>query len=304
MINLFRRLNKDQRGTALTEFIITVPIFIMVFAGITSIGSVNERSTRTWARAYKATFDSAVGVQRSIGGPHMSAPIGGALALSHIATAPQEMGGIQRAMFTLSDGYAFGSLLFRGTLGEQHGRVRPTDFAFELNARQGSGNDDRILGVEFGDSNLLTNDIDDIVGNSTYAKDIYDDSVSTSGFSGGGGSALSTLNAVISASGLRPTLATGTRYGTVMGSASDSMTVGPFTYNPSSFVNTLVAPTPITSIYGGDYTAELAVTAITRLTMEGTDAYSDLLGISTSQPLDGSNLNVPCFDPNNFWNDC
>jgi len=287
-MNFLKRLHKNEEGTALTEFVITLPIFIMVFSGITAIGSVNEKSTRTWARAYKATFDAAVGVQKARVSPHAIAAYGAARGLADLAKLPKDMGIAQKIIVTYSDGRAFYNLGTKGTMGEQYGRVRLTDRAYELRARSPS-----VVSIE----GILTKDITGVVGGSGYSRDLFDDSIRTSSFRGGSG-ILGTLNAYISGTGLRPTLATGTRYGTVSGSASDSITVGPYTYNASSFVSTLVAPTPTTTIYGSDFLAEAAVTGISRLAMEGTGAYKNVLGIKSSQPLSSSRLTVPCFDKN------
>lgn len=55
-------LHHDSRGTALTEFVITLPIFIMVFVAISHLWKLEQMSTRTRMRAATTMWDQAMSV--------------------------------------------------------------------------------------------------------------------------------------------------------------------------------------------------------------------------------------------------
>jgi hypothetical protein len=49
----------DQRATALTEFVITLPIFITIFLGITGLAKLQDAATRAHAEANRAMWEQA-----------------------------------------------------------------------------------------------------------------------------------------------------------------------------------------------------------------------------------------------------
>lgn len=51
--SVFHRLNRDERGTALTEFVIILPVFIIVFAGLLKLRTVGNEAVEHQVRANK-----------------------------------------------------------------------------------------------------------------------------------------------------------------------------------------------------------------------------------------------------------
>jgi hypothetical protein len=58
-----RRLIDDERGVALTEFVVTLPIFIMLFAAVVWMGQAYQRMVESDVRATFDMWDSATNVQ-------------------------------------------------------------------------------------------------------------------------------------------------------------------------------------------------------------------------------------------------
>jgi hypothetical protein len=60
--SILRRLHRDQRGTTLTEFVIILPVFIMVFAGILQLRKVGnvavDHQVRANEKLWVATFEA------------------------------------------------------------------------------------------------------------------------------------------------------------------------------------------------------------------------------------------------------
>ena len=187
---MIRRLLTDERGTALTEFLITLPIFIIMFGGIIQLGLANERSIRVWVRAYRNTFTQAYLVQRAPLSLHSQATTGAAISLANINALPnnaRRMGIGQRVIVLASDGVTYGNLAIRGTMGESYWRNRGTDLIFT----QYGGSED-VLIME----GIQTQNIDDIVGDSDYAKALLNDAPSAPSFTGFGAGPLAAVNAV------------------------------------------------------------------------------------------------------------
>lgn len=65
MRNLLRRLNRDQDGTALTEFIITLPIFVLIFSFMFGLYSKTHELNRIRYRAATAMWTACMDVARA-----------------------------------------------------------------------------------------------------------------------------------------------------------------------------------------------------------------------------------------------
>lgn len=59
---IWRRLHLDQRGTAMTEFVITLPAFIVIFGGIVGLHKLQDSATRAHPMAYRAMWEQAYAV--------------------------------------------------------------------------------------------------------------------------------------------------------------------------------------------------------------------------------------------------
>lgn len=274
------RLRADERGTTMTEFVLTLPIFIFMFVGILRIGTVTSHSVVVDARAYKKMWEAALPVSKQqFNVVHMVPATAGARALAdvryeHTTTTAQ------RVAVMAAEAAAYGGLAMNGTMGESYARVRPIDPMFNLL--------DLERRVESSWNNRL-------IGSSAYVRDLMDESAD---FRIRGGGALAVLNSVLSATGTRPAIAAGMRYGAVVGVESDSSNWLRFPVSYRAHFNTLVAPHPM-----GTYGGELITTAVTRLTMESHTPYKEVLGIAWSQPLSSRSISVPDLKPV-FWAPC
>ena len=276
-IQTIRNFLGDEKGTTMTEFVMTLPIFITCFVGVLQLGLFNEKSVKTWANAHRGTFQLAILPTRIRMSPHVQ-PTTGAIA----GAATYALGGRpihqSPAAFGVSmasEAATYAGMGLRGHWGESYARTLPTSLIMDMAYLQGAPANRRpVL-----DSSRM-------IGNSTLAKDLVDERVGS--FSANGGGALAVLNGLISGSGLRPSLAAGMRYGAVGWQSSDSITVAGRSIGTHAHFNCLVPPFPLKG-------AEAATlpTALTRLTMENTDQYKEILGIKWSQPYPGGSLNVP-----------
>ena len=270
MFDIFRRLADDERGTTLTEFVMTLPIFVMIFIGILQLGTVTAHSVVVDARAYKETWDLAIPVSKEkVSLAHMTPASGGGLAVKAISyehtRSSLQQGAVQAAELMTYQGLAKD-----GTLGESYNRALPAE---------------KVLNIGNLDGNLQSSLSPDLIGNSKYAKDLLNESVD---FAASGSGALSQLNGFVTGAGIRPAIAAGMRYGAVVGEASDSTSWLNFPVNYRAHFNTLVAPYPM-----GTAEDELTTTAVTRLTMEAQNPYAEVLGIAFEQPLSSESINVP-----------
>ena len=265
------RFDEDQRGTTITEFVITLPIFIVIFVGILQLGTVTAHSVVVDARAYKNTWDAAIPIsQQRFNAVHMVPAVAGAAAIGQVGPYQHTTTPLQEAFVTIEETLTYGAMALDGTIGESGVRVMTIDPLFDL------------FGLE---GNVQTSLNANIIGDSGYAADLFDESID---FNVSGGGALAVLNSVISATGTRPAIAAGMRYGTVAGAESDTSNWLGLSVTYGAHFNTLVAPFPQGS--AGD---ERLMTAIARLTMESHDPYAEVLGIRWSQPLSRDSVDVP-----------
>lgn len=69
--NMFKHLStslhKDEGGTSLTEFVICLPVFIIIFMGIWDLSYMSRDGVRVKTQAAKATWEAAMTPQRKTG---------------------------------------------------------------------------------------------------------------------------------------------------------------------------------------------------------------------------------------------
>lgn len=257
MMRLYRNFLSDEEGTTMTEFVMTIPMFIVSFVAVIQLGSMNELSVKTWSTAHARTFRAAIPSSHMRFSPFAVPAVGAAAGFGTLAQAPpQSTTGIQRAFYIGSDTATYGGMALRGHWGESYWRTRPADL---------------IVDFQFIEDNASMNP-QDIIGGSEYTRDLVDEQVGN--YSGSGGGALAALNSFVSASGLRPAIAAGMRYGAVAGWANKDRTVLGLTVDTGAGFTTLVPPYPLR-----DAEAEFLPTGVTRLTMESYDPYAEILGV-------------------------
>ncbi len=259
----------DAAGTTLTELLITLPAFIAVFAGITSLGKLQRQAIVSEEKAYKKTFNKALDVQGldvgqgltgllqgSTGAVHMSPATAAADAIVQVETYQPRQKGLFRGAIKLAEHttYSFDGLALSGHLGESYSRVRPL----------------RLMGVGFlGVNDAITPNPEDLFGQSYLARDLLYDGPNAN-FDEAGFSLDSPLqalyglvNGAITMTGARGALAANLRYGTVTGVQTDNVNIGPFNVDYRMHY-TVSVPTYL----GGDpWFDEMRTMIITRFTM-------------------------------------
>lgn len=269
LVALAGRAHRDERGTALTEFIILLPIFVLIFAGITHLAKLNTAAIRVGGEAYSQMWKKAKDVQTDDPGIHVSpSPAGRTVSTNAgIYRGLQEEPGMQQIVRRETTSHGDG-LSSNGHMGESFARVSRVH------------ND---VGFREVDADL-TGQINGVTGDSAYAKRLFDDAPSAQVYFPHHSGALGAFDGMLDGPGMRPVLAAGMRYGTVIGNARESVEVAGQNFEFEHYFTTLVAPT---------WRREDVATSVVRTTMHGVPAYDNLLGIARNQPLDRQSIQAP-----------
>lgn len=198
---LLARLN-DEDGSAMTEFVIGLPVYIILFLGILNLGNLNIGGVLVKGQAHREMWEEAIKIQtgwRPDWAMNPVAAAGDALAYHNGAGGTLLDKGLDAAA---GAGAITGN---GGLLADSYIRVRPVDVVENIGGADGQ----------------ITYDIDDIMAADDYkiAKTLMDDGVNYGAFSGVN-SALGALNSLLTFTGARPALAAGIRYGISGGNKS------------------------------------------------------------------------------------
>jgi hypothetical protein len=263
----FEAFRADEQGTALTEFVILLPIFVLIFAGLAHLQKLNHTAIRVGATAYSQMWDRAKDAQIDDPQIHVSPGPSGEAVRSNMNTYSglQEDTSMQQIVAHETHNMGQG-LSTKGHMGESFERVERARDSIEL----------RHIDAD------VTGDIGGVTGDSSYARRLFDDSPSASTFYPQQG-AIGGLGSSLSSPGLRSVVAAGMRYGAVVGSSKKSVDVGPRSIELAHYFTTLVSPY---------WRREDQATAVTRGTLEGIGPYENMLGISTNQPLNRDSQSV------------
>lgn len=251
-LRIANRFHRDQRGTSLTEFVICLPIFILIFVGVVNLNKLQDKSMYIKLQATNRLWTNAIPVQKSKVNLHMLPVAGGGKATAEIASHIKD---------PLSDTIGMAStvgLAATGHFGESYALVKPIDMMADV----------------FTSSMNLEMRGDPVYNGQELARDLLDDGLIKSLPSGSG--PLAAFNAFITASGARPAIAAGIRYGLAAGHADADVTFAGQSYQLSTVYDVLVAPKP---------TSEMVTTAVTRLAVESHKPFSGVLGIAWSNGL-------------------
>lgn len=249
---LAARLHRDQKGTSLTEFVICLPVFLIIFTGVVNLNKLQDKSVLIKVQATHELWSNAIPVQKSNISDRMLPSVQGAKAAGHIGS---------RFRYPISDtvGIAGGAGLgLTGHFGESYAMTIPVNAA----------------------ANIFTSDMElEPTGGPVYndrelTRDLVDDGTIKSLPSGSG--PLSYLNMLITISGARPAIAAGIRYGLASGEAQHTVSIVGTSHQLSTGYDVLVAPRP---------TAEALTVAVTRLAVESYKPYNGILGIEWSGRL-------------------
>lgn len=276
-----RRLLVGESGTSMTEFVVTLPVFLVLMSGILKLHAVGEESVRTEVRGYKSATKRVLeaqeeGLKGSVMGSgstkHLTPASGAVDAAGQVEQFdPRQEGELEQAIrvvehrtYSMSDGLALS-----GHWGESAARLRMLD-------RVGVS----MLGVD----RAVTDQPDPLLGDTVLPKQlVYDGPRSyfdgENRASGSPGNALQWVvdraNQLGSTSGARGALAANMRYGTVTGHAEGTASVAGRDFDFGSYYTLTVAP----HARGDPWTDEALATMVSRLTLasSATRVYRPLL---------------------------
>lgn len=248
---------RDERGATMTEFIITLPIFILIFAGIANLSRLNKAVVRTSGMAYSDLWDNALPVQKGDPGVHNSVSHSGSAIRTNMNTyhdkQPEQF--VRQTVKRESNDQGSG-LIDNGTLGESAARVRSTRDNIELRNIHSQ----------------VTPNIGGVVGESGYAKLLFDDS-----------SSAPKIGSNLTIPSTRMVTATGVNYGEEMGTNTQTITIAGQPMHVYQYYSTLVSP---------HWRHEDAATKVTHEALDEFGAYNNLLGFARTQPLNRSSQSV------------
>lgn len=297
-----RQLHRDRRGTSMTEFVLTLPIFVFIFVGLVELGQLSRAAVDASERAKLKTFRKFLDVQSGGaddfqdlvgqasygpgGAAHMHPTTGGGDAASQLeANRPRRPTKSQESVLAAYEANTYGRLATRGHLGEVSARLQPTVYSGKY------GPSSVVDVLQTPEKSMFGSDPSGQVA----AFDLVSDRLTTPPAGGQCQGLLELLtdrvNQALSSSGSRPMLAAGIRYGTVTGEIDTTSRIAGRNVDISTHWNTLVAP----HVFAGDKNHQTAMaTYIARLVMKTCSRapYSRLLGISRGGDEDTQILGI------------
>lgn len=265
-----RVLHGNEEGTTLTEFVITLPIFIIVMVGLLQLGAMERAAGQLWGDAYRDTWTQVLTVLDDADSPisvgnlrnhHINPSLAGGIALAELADMPPRHGNpVTRANTIRGESDVYRNMARGGHWGESYARTSPSG---------------EYVKMRYLDERATSNPAD-VLGESKLADALFNDSPGTAQVIQGGSSP--TLGAMpFVGQAIRPVLAAGMRYGAVMGKADAVYSTMGWEVHVGTEYTVLVPPVPIKR--------PQVTMAITRQALEEQQPYRELLGIAENQPL-------------------
>ncbi len=263
-----RRLWEDEDGTSLTEFAITLPIFVAMMSFVYYMGIAGHVITEEQGHAQRLVWDEVIPHTQqqqvpvnygSVDQPHVHPGTGAEVDRDFLEeNVLRQRRDELKAEVRVHDEELYDAMGGGGHWGESYRRTRPVD----AQARMGNYADQ------------MTTQPTDVVGGSEYALRLVDDTsgAQTQSMGSGGPSALQPASAAASGSGLIPVLGAGMRYGVAHGLREGEVNLPrDWSFSVHIHYSTLVPPTPVPN--------DAQVAGITRMQMERYEPYQKLLGI-------------------------
>lgn len=252
---LIQHFHSDEDGSAMTEFVISLPAFLVIFVAIFQFTMVQAAATEVHVRAAKRVWTAALPVQKT---KMMQDHMVPALSATKSGPIVNARGGF---LSKATDGAAkVIGLPLTGHFGESYAMV----IKYET------------LGVaRFGlpTGNRVKKSVREVV-NTGVAQRMASDGLSKPSASSG----LGALSSVIGSVGGRMALGAGIRYGLVEGKDEKTVTLpGGVSWTTNAMYDVMVSPYPHSS--GTDHAQTVG---IVRLTIEECQLYSTILGIESS----------------------
>jgi hypothetical protein len=192
----FRNLFARQDASAMTEFVVGLPIFILLFVGILSFQRIGRAGVIVKAEAHSKMWVKAIGVTKNLMPGWSMSPVTAAVeaGVFHGKTGGSALD------YALDSGAGVAAVtgVSGGIMGESYSRVRPFDVVENI------GDADGEVTYKLNESYLIAD-------KKFIAYDLMNDAVNYS--PGAGGGALGVLNNIVTGLGARPAIAAGIRYG-------------------------------------------------------------------------------------------
>lgn len=252
---LMRNLHRDEDGTSLTEFVICLPVFIIIFIGIWDLSYMSRDSVRVKTSAAKLTWQAAMEPARVSGLRQLLPDFQTTLpALAAVQSLPKINSPRSSIIPDLQATLSTGQMALKGSDGESR--------AYKSWASAPGGLD------PWKHPRL------------TFAQRITQDDRIRVLPRGGKGLGLLNVAAVpVSLFGTRHAMAAGTRYGMVQGKSSISGTVSAgYSYNLGAAYDVLLSPVS----RSGDPANTTVIHGFSRLTAEEDRCLKSVLSITMS----------------------
>src|SRR5690554_6207569 len=288
----------DDSAATMLEFVLTLPVVIVIFVGIVQLSKISAESVHIWSSAHVNTFDKLTRTQtlelgeiiaenesgrderpRSLLLPATA----GAYAMEQLIEYPPAISNrYMRAPVTVLEGSVYGfSLPASGHWGEAQSRAELLQIAGKRVSPVHdavTSDSSRLFGVPRGGSMLARSLVYDGPSLTSFgaAGDCAGNDMSLTDM------AVSGANGVLSETGLRATLAGSMQYGTLTGkSNSRAVRYGPIVVEPMAYLNVGVSPHTLKDAW----MQPLFTMFVTRLALEdcSLQPYSGLLGIGTNR---------------------
>lgn len=252
---MIQKLLRSERGSAMTEFIIGLPVFVLLFVGIASFVRIGQAGVLVKAEAHAKMWQKAIPVTTNLNPGWAMSPItaAGEAAVFHNNTDGSALD------YALDSGSGLAAVtgLSGGIMAESYSRVKPVDIVENI----GAANEK--VTYKLDESYLIPD-------KQSIAYDLMNDGVNFS--ASGGGGVLGALNGLLSFAGARPALAAGVRYGISGDFATRQVTLfnkTTTTFEARSHVTN--APRP---------TSRYITVAVVRLAMEKEDRYNTAIAFT------------------------
>lgn len=203
---LILSLGRSEDGTAITEFVIFLPIWIFVFIGIINLGRVGIFSTQVQLRAQKDLWDQSVQVTSQWESIEHQSAAGAAVLTAADYFEVKNIDGNDQEGNDFAEGVATGAGMgLYGHYGESAEKAFiPASVAVPASVR-GKYSPEEIMGVESG----------------RFPHLIMNDTLAEADF--GGSSVIGIIAAAVAASGFVQSTAAGIRYGSVFTNKEETM---------------------------------------------------------------------------------
>lgn len=259
-----RRLRQEEDGTAVTEFVMFLPIWIMTFVAILSLARVGMMATNVQLLAHQEVWSKAIPLT-AVNALSLDSPGDGnahaSLRLGHLAAAGGYLdaagtGHVQQLNDTL-EAASSGVSAVEGHYAESYDRsLLPTTLAFHADNINATMSPEDVLGMDDTDR---------------YPHRLLNDTLTDISFGNG---VIPAVIGAINAAGIFHHLGAGIQYGTVFAEETDSKPLfGQWSTVSTGFqIDVLVPPRPLT-----DNDARYTPPALAFATFKGDERYEKYL---------------------------